>query len=61
MPLEEALSHLGLANALSDNGARSRHREQGVSMLRELGARPWGYDSMAAAAVASEVKTSIVT
>jgi tetratricopeptide (TPR) repeat protein len=60
MPLEEALSHLGLANALSDVGAREHHREQGVSMLRELGARPWGYDRMASSAVASEVETSIV-
>lgn len=59
MPLEEALSHLGLAEALADNDARARHREQGLSMLRGLGARPWGYDSMAAA-VASEAETAVV-
>lgn len=59
MPLEEALSHLGLAEALADSGARGRHYEQGVSMLNALGARPWGYDSMAAA-VASEAETAVV-
>ena len=59
MPLEEALSHLGLAEALADSGARGRHYEQGVSMLNALGARPWGYDSMAVA-VASEAETAVV-
>jgi hypothetical protein len=61
MPLEEALSHLGLAEALADSEARGRHYEQGVSMLSALGARPWGYDSMSmAAAVASEAETAVV-
>jgi hypothetical protein len=59
MPLEEALGHLGLAEALADSGARGRHYERGVSMLNALGARPWGYDSMAVA-VASEAETAVV-
>ena len=59
MPLEEALGHLGLAYALADKGAREHHYEQGVAMLRALGARPWGYDSMVAA-VASEAETAVV-
>jgi class 3 adenylate cyclase/tetratricopeptide (TPR) repeat protein len=60
MPLEEALSHLGLARALTDGEARGRHFEQGRSMLHAIGAQPWGYDSMAAAAVASKAETAFV-
>ncbi len=60
MPLEEALCHLGLAEALADGDARGRHYEQGVSMLNALGARPWGYDSMSmAASVAREAETAV--
>lgn len=59
MPLEEALSHLGLAESLTDTDARERHCEQGASKLHALGARPWGYDSMAAA-VAREAETAVV-
>jgi class 3 adenylate cyclase len=58
MPLEEALSHLGLAEAMVDGDARGRHYERGISMLGALGARPWGYDSMTGAAVAREAETA---
>jgi hypothetical protein len=60
MPLEEALSHLGLAQAMLDSGARGRHYEQGISMLGALGARPWGYDSMTGAAIAREAETAVM-
>lgn len=59
MPLEEALGHLGLAQALPDNAAREHHYEQGMSMLDGLGARPWGYDLMTAAAVKREGHSAI--
>ena len=44
MPLDEALSHLGLAEALGESAAPERHRQEGESILRAIGARPWGYD-----------------
>jgi class 3 adenylate cyclase/tetratricopeptide (TPR) repeat protein len=55
MPLDEALSQLGLAEALADGGARGRgrHYEQGILMLRTLGARPWAYDLAPAAATSA--------
>ena len=61
MPLEEALSHIGLASSLTDSSARAPHREQGALILRKLGARPWGYDSMISATLASEAESTIVT
>lgn len=60
MPLEEALGHFGLAQALPDNDARVRHYKQGMSMLCAIRARPWGYDSMTTDAVTREAETAIV-
>ena len=58
--LEEALSHVGLALALTDTAERARHRQQGEAMFRTLGARPWGYDSMIAAASANEAEITVM-
>jgi hypothetical protein len=59
MPLDEALSHLGLAEALAESDVRRRHRHEGESMLRALGARPWGYDWIGAAANAPEREAAV--
>jgi class 3 adenylate cyclase len=59
MPLDEALSYLGLAETLGESDARRRHRHEGESMLRAIGARPWGYDWTSASAVAPASETAM--
>jgi class 3 adenylate cyclase/tetratricopeptide (TPR) repeat protein len=59
MPLDEALSQLGLAQALTDGGARGRHYEQGLFMLRAIGARPWAYDLTPAATTSAREAASL--
>jgi hypothetical protein len=56
MPLDEGLCRLGLAKALAETDERRPDREAGEAILRRIGARPWGYESMSASVVATAPK-----
>jgi hypothetical protein len=45
MPLEQAMCHLALAEAVGDDAERRHHADKGTARMRDLGADPWAGDT----------------